>query len=334
MFSLSTIDQLKKVIREELKQSQSQSLEVKTAKREIKSGKEEKKKAAKTILKFWRSSVIIKKIYQQNGYETYLSMLLPSDKDSKIDEEINQLAKLMFGRTVANSSHQKQFPFLNPYLHHSARYYRTDEIQGPLFDLVLKDFVQTPDLTKYLYIPVSMLSSTPINDVINDYLIKHGEVILLSNKSDIGFLRVDGSYLYINKIKATGIIASPWQIAKYCMEKHKDAKSTSSMQPHTLDIGAPKNISLFLKHPCMSALRDLGCSSYPTKYLAQCLFNMLQLLEKMDIDPHVLPLFTRKASAFMPEMDSVDDEIVQLCLIRSRLLLDILFHNANGSAAA
>lgn len=292
------IADLKKAISDEIKPTRDLTSGKKTKlKAKEKASEEEKIKAGKIILRFWRTSQIVKNMYRINGYKTYVDMLLPFDEKVDIDEEINALSKLMFGRTIAAIHSDPEFPFLNPNMHSSAAYHRDDDLTSEFMNKILVDFEPLSDQEKFTYIPISILESTPIENILETYLSQYKKSITLlkDDKSQIAFLKIAKNDLtyetIISKIKATGIIASPWQLANYYVQLKKEVDKKEgqlSSQAPMFYLNSPEDMKSFLSDKCMDELSSLASSKRPTKYLAQSIANMLGLLKDIDIDKNLM----------------------------------------------
>jgi hypothetical protein len=252
------------------------------------------KKAAHTILNYWRTSKIIKNFYEaENGYDVYLNMLLPLDEKTAQHSRLSLLAKLMFGRTIAATQNDEDFPFQNPFVHASAQYHRDDDLTSQFLDQILADFETKIDKQQYSYIPLSILENTPIVQTIDTYLSQYkiSMRLLTQPKSYIAFLKINKSdpncELIKEKIRATGLIASPWQLSSYYIEKKLD-KNFPPKKLSLPDIGQPNTMQELLSDPCIIHLKKIAEGNRSTRYLAQSLFQMLALLENTNIDKEII----------------------------------------------
>jgi hypothetical protein len=286
---------LKDALAKEVKSMSSPSLKTEK-KQDKKYSDKEKKEAAKTILTFWRSSRVIKNMYQVDGYKTYLAMLQSSNHELTLDEELNTLSQYMFGKTVAHIASDKDFPFLNPTMHTKAAYHRNDDLSSPFLKEIIKHFDDHPNLTDYLYIPFSILRVTPFNDVLNTYLSKHQKEIgiLEKKESNIAFLKILKSSPSLDEIthlvQATGIVASPWQLAQYHTHTLPQQEKKKSFLPYIpmFDIAAPSTTTAFFSDKKLQELERTAKGKYPTHYLAQSLLQMFTFLKDLELDPESL----------------------------------------------
>ena len=121
--------------------------------------KEKKRLAASNILLHLRMFKIFKQ-FLKNGYSTYLKLLG--------NEKIDELARLIFGRTISHFTTQKN-EFItsdNPYLHQNPKYNRSDEdFSGPLMDSLLEYFGKKSD-RDFRYLPYLKMENFPLDQIL------------------------------------------------------------------------------------------------------------------------------------------------------------------------
>jgi hypothetical protein len=254
------------------------------------------KKAGEAILHFWRMSNIVKKLYTEDGYQTYRALFSDMDEKVQFANEVFHLALLMFGRTIADVRLDLTIP-KNPFVHANALYHRDDDLISRQINNILKQFEFTTNTCDYDYFPVSLLATTPLKYIIDTYLKKGVEQkaleVLKKPDANIAFIKIKKNTpdlkLIRKNLKAAGIIASPWQLAQYSLEhKTTKIKFTKNAKPSMFALNAPRTSKEFIEHPCMELLSEIGESSFPTKNIAICLRRMLSELLKQDIPTHAL----------------------------------------------
>ncbi|MBV8801961.1 MAG: hypothetical protein JO131_03155, partial [Gammaproteobacteria bacterium] len=289
---------LKEVISEEIK-STPVILEEKKQKSIIPNfSLNQKLRAKEIIVDFFRTAKITKHFYQKDGYQTYINMLLPNDEKDKIDGELNELMKIMFGRTIAAIKDEPDFPFVNPNVHKDAFYHRDDDLTSPFLNKILADFEDKRNTQRFIYIPYTILKTLPIHEVIKIYLEEYTKNInvLTDNKSNIGFLKIDKKNKSASElcnihsiIRSTGMIASPWQLAQYYVQHNSLKQNNHTNTSHSMfRLHLPNNFKEFLTNKKIIELKLLAQSNHPTHYLAQSLFNLFSQLRQINIDKNSL----------------------------------------------
>ncbi|CAM2904752.1 Uncharacterised protein [Legionella steigerwaltii] len=236
-----------------------------------------REKAARIIQKTWRMSRIAEQ-FSKHGHESYLNMLQHGD------DEINFLAELMFGRTVA--AVLTRFPN-NPYLPRRAKYHRDDDLSGSYFDKVISLY-DTYKSHSHEYIPIISTKSTPIETILETNLINHSEFIEVIKYKDekIQLVKIKSSHPDAEKavkiLQRSGMIASPWEIS-ILMSKHKLVETSnfnlSSNQPdisNPVKIYLPTTLKELKESELMVKLAKIKSDKgTPNHLLAKCLYKMI-----------------------------------------------------------
>ncbi len=228
--------------------------------------------AAVTIQRAWRHNKV-KVAMVSSPYFAYLSMVDPSDEE-------NFLFSIMFGQRQAAfvpSSKER----INPFVSDKALYHRDDDLlPGPITKFLFDEFdLTSTDLdgdTRMEYIPITLLSTTPIEELIRIHSSPTRPMILIRKEGySMGILKIAaGDWKIKAIIRASGLTASPWEIATNL--KHQKVEGRKSQQI-TLDPYLPKTKTELLAHDILKKSTKIASSSrHSTKYLAHCLLKMLE----------------------------------------------------------
>ncbi|MBL7479178.1 hypothetical protein [Legionella bononiensis] len=249
--------------------------------------KEQRKAAAKVILRAWRGNKITQSI-TSSPYFSYLSMLDPQD------EKRLMLSALMYGRHVAEIDSQSEYYMNNPFIPAGAKYHRNDNKVGRIMELLCQK-VGIENIDPYkLYIPISLLENCTkdqlmdsaiqfIQQELNGFQLEHldHEFIVHPNQQ-IGVLVLNPfQHVESEKIKtfmeSSGFIASPWQLAETVGDMAERPAISNATIPTMPDL--PGSKELFLNSKIFNQLLRVSSNEkYPTHLLAKSLVELLKNL--------------------------------------------------------
>lgn len=256
----------------------------KTTKEPIKLTTEDKKltefieiRAANTLKKMLQKNKAKKQMIT-SPYDAYLSM---------VDTEDHLLSSIMFGRHQAEIRKVYKDRISNPYIHDKAFYHRDDELTGLLLDSLMKDFNINDQLkSENIYIPITQLRNTPVEDIIKNHFpnLKPPIELIKSENHSIVLLAMPKQH-HSNEalkkvVRAHGLVASPWEIA--C-----NVKNLAIELPETPDISKnlklPNSKEALLASPIFTKLNSIADNKqYATNKLALSLRQLLINLPELD----------------------------------------------------
>ena len=266
-------------------------------------GEEEKRqRAAKIIQRRWRGYKV-KEAIVASPYFSYLSLI-----DQKDEQRL--LSAIMFGRHEAELKRGSQDRSENPFINDSAAYHRGDRPEGPLFQMLLKQFGVNPEeLEKNYIFPIIPLRTISLEDVLiknpdreqvnitkkeHDAVVSEedleknpnrGRVNLVKNKDcSIALLVVPKDCPDLKKIRyrivTGGLTATPWEMATNVKQVDIDySKTERDIKGVSLNPGLPDSKEKLLGSEIVGKLSKIAKNkSYTTQKLALCLLKMLDKL--------------------------------------------------------
>src|SRR3990167_3320810 len=251
-------------------------------------------KGARIIQKARRFSKVAQ-LFTALGYDAYLGMLDPAAGSST-------LARLMFGRTVAATNATRSFPVSNPYAGASYHYHRIDKLtyeQYPPFSSILQDYDPSANPCYYYYIPVILLQSTPIEEIINTHCcptIKPHIRIIRKAHENLAWLQIPFTYgnAVHDIVSAAGLVATPWEMAIYAAKINPMQPTTIPITPYILrDIARylPKDIRELKESYLLKQLAAMaGNEQLATRLLAACLWSIIHGLPEVPVNPSIIGL--------------------------------------------
>lgn len=239
-------------------------------------------KAVTIIQKMWRKRKV-KQAIAQNPYFSYLSLISP-------DDEQRLLSTIMFGRHQAEFRPASKERIHNPYIHDNAVYHRDENVQGILFDHLIKSFsIDTSDLNNYHFIPFTILKNSPIDEILNKYFPSINRKIITAPDHSIGLLAIPKRSQALSRIKSIfsylGLAPSPWEVA--INVRNINSVEREEGTPVILDSSLPKTKSSLLQSEIFIKLNFIAKSSkFGTQKLAVCLKKMIE--ELPDLSPQAI----------------------------------------------
>jgi hypothetical protein len=202
--------------------------------------------AAIVLQRIWRTRQLANDFFSEQSRDVYWQMLDRQNPELS-ESESNLLAKMMFGKTIAavrkdTPKNASDFDFpteQHPEWPTNAYYHRDDKLSGKLIDDVAKLYLTNPDHSKFLYVPIIIVNNASIEDVLKNFLTEDQRKFVTIHKKThetIGVIEIDkkASSDILPKIQSAGLIASPWEIAKF-NAKHKGQKETEDIVDETKD---------------------------------------------------------------------------------------------------
>ena len=240
----------------------------------------QKNRSAKVIQHAWRNWKV-KEAVVKSPYFFYLSLIDPQD-------EQKLLSSVMFGRHVAEIVlESSDYRIDNPWIHPDADYHREEGYFGEPFNQLKKFFpISKQDELIYDFIPVSLLHTLSIEEVLNVYLpdfsrdIKVLECEAIDTVALLGVLKKDENRKDIETVlSAAGLIASPWDIAINAPVSDQYLQQAGRTE---LDANLPNTKESLLQSKIIGKLNAIALSErHPTHNLARCLQKLLGALPEL-----------------------------------------------------
>lgn len=233
--------------------------------------------AARTIQRIWRN-FRVKQTFITNAYTGYLSLI---DKN----DEQRLLSLIMFGRHQAEIKASSSASIANPYQKQSSVFYhRSEFLYGELLNNLIKQFKLSKSvLTTHNVIAITRLNTAEVEFIINTYCPKAAYTLSHSSTNTISLLQIpkDSDLELTTVIRASGLVASPWEIAMNLDEAY-EVNETANL---SLDKKLPANYQQLARSTIFSKLRRIAHNSqYPTHKLAQCILNLIDKTPFMQED--------------------------------------------------
>jgi len=253
--------------------------------------------------------------FSKYGRESYLE-LLNQQNTSATDKEIDTLAKIMFGKTIANIQQinaqntgsrikHDDFPARQHKIWRGEKYHRDDKIGGDLIDNIVQYYEPHADKIPlnfiggnrnyFVYFPTIMVDNVSIEDLIQNHFTdeekkvikhlhkgKHASIGLLVLYTPISYGDEVICNLITTKLRSSGLLPSAWEIARFNAKYAKNCNENYSRADHVFDTHILKNMPSTLnelkKNELLIDLAKIAVSHSPTKLLASCLHRMLLAL--------------------------------------------------------